>query len=245
MHKEDSISIIISTLNEAGDLEKAVATVTKAAHDSFEEYEIIIFNDGSIDGTGNIAEDLSRRNKNISVVHHLKPLGRGAIFREGKKLANMNYLMMIGGRDAYLLRSFDKIFAARNIADIVIPYATNSFHRPLLRRILSNGFSWILNITFGLKLKYYNHSVLLRKTVLDLIGLRTDSYAFQAEVLIKAIKLGYNYIEVGVEDKIKHNVKSKAFTLINVLGVFKFWLMTVYDIYFTNHYRFNRNYIYE
>jgi hypothetical protein len=92
-----------------------------------------------------------------------------------------------------------------------------------------------LNTLFGLNLRYYNHYVLHRKKNLDSIDIYTNSYAFQAEVLIKLIKFGYSYVEVGVRDRFDNDIHTKAFYFRNVLGVMQFFLKMINEIYFKNN----------
>ena len=58
---KDSITVVVSALNEEQHLEGAVTTALEAVRHWFDEYEILVFNDGSTDGTGAVAERLSER----------------------------------------------------------------------------------------------------------------------------------------------------------------------------------------
>ena len=242
MVNENSISIIVAALNEEKNLENTVITVSEAAKKSFDEYEVIIFNDGSSDRTGEAAEALAKLDKHFKVIHHESPKCLGAIYKEGFKLARMNYLILINGKDDMFSESFDKIFSLRGQADIVIPYTTNVGERPMFRRAVSGLFVWLLNRMFSLNLKYYNHSVLHKKKIIGSIDIVTNSYAFQAEILIKLIKSGYSYVEVGVIDKFKKDIKTKAFKLKNIITTGLFFARLVNEIYFNNKYKDRRDF---
>jgi len=230
---ENSISVIIPAFNEESNLEAAIAVVSEAVKRRFDEYEIIIFNDGSTDRTGNIAEMLASRNKNIKVIHHKRPKCLGGVYKEGVKIARMNYLILVNGKNDTFIESLDAIFALQGKADIIIPYAINSKERSAIRRIISKSFVTLLNFIFRLKLHYYNHYVLHKRSVINTINLHTVSYAFQAEALIKLIKSNYSYIEVGVIDNFENDIKTKAFKLKNVIAVALFLMRTIYKIYFS------------
>jgi len=232
MPSENSISVIIPAFNEEENLETSIATVSEAVKRKFDEYEIIVFNDGSTDRTGDMAEILASRNENVKVIHHKKPKCLGGVYKEGIKLARMNYLILVNGKCDTTQESLDKIFALRGKADIIIPHTINSKERPVLRRIISKTFISLLNIVFRLKLQYYNHYVLHKRAIINSIDISTDSYAFQAEVLIKLIKSGYSYIEVGVIDNFENDTKTKAFKLQNLMGVILFLVRTMHEIYF-------------
>ena len=106
-------------------------------------------------------------------------------------------------------------------ADIVIPYTLNYWIRPFLRRFLSCTFTKSLNLLFNLKLNYYNGPVIYKRELIKSAGLTTNSFAFQAEALIKLIKSGYSFNEVGMYIEKRPFGKSKALRLRNLLGVLK------------------------
>ena len=61
------------------------------------------------------------------------------------------------------------------------------------------------------------------------MGFKTDSYAFQAEILVKMIKSGFSYVEVPVEDKFDKHAATKAFSLANIAAVALFLFRLVYE----------------
>jgi len=229
--KKDSISVIIPALNEEKHLGNTISVVLGAVKDIFDNYEIIIFNDGSTDRTGEIADMLAEKYNYVKVIHYKKPICIGGIYKRGIKLAKMDYLIRINGKDDITKENLGKIFSLRRRADIIIPYTVNSNERPLSRRIISKVFTLLLNTLFRLNLQYYNHYVLYKRAVVSSINLRTNSYAFQAEILIKLIRSGFSYVEVAVEDKFENDVKTKAFYHHNIFGVILFLFKMIEEIY--------------
>src|SRR3982751_1009552 len=76
-----------------------------------------------------------------------------------------------------------KILDRLGEADIVLPYLTNRKLRPLGRRIGSWGFTTLVNLLFGLRVRYYQ-GMLPRREMLSKIRIATDSYAFPAEAVV-------------------------------------------------------------
>ena len=60
-----SISVLVPALNEAGNIEGAIRDIVSAAEEVFDDYEVLIVNDGSTDNTGEEAEGLARENSKI------------------------------------------------------------------------------------------------------------------------------------------------------------------------------------
>lgn len=229
MKDDSSITVTIPAFNEAASLEATILTVVEAVKRSFKEYEIIIFNDGSTDRTGKLADALARSQKYVNVVHHRKSVGLGGVFKKGLSLARNHYFIRINGKHDIDAENLEKIFRQRGQADLVIPYQENADQRALFRRVISTVFTVLLNAISGLKLRYYNHYVLHRTEDLRSIDIATDSYAFQAEVLIKLIRLGHSYFEVCVTDNFDNDNDSKAFSPKNILGVAKFFFRIIKD----------------
>ena len=72
-----SLSVLIPALNEAKNLEQTVVRLIEALTITVEDYEIVIIDDGSTDGTGAIADQIAAANTNIRVIHHPTNKGLG------------------------------------------------------------------------------------------------------------------------------------------------------------------------
>lgn len=231
MDGNDTISVIIAALNEESHLEATVETVLQSVRRTFFDYEILLFNDGSTDGTGCVAEKISNNHSEVRVVHHDVPRNLGGVYKEGIGMALMHYIILVNGKNDITAEALDRIFSRRRDADMIIPYTINMRDRGLLRRVLSGVFTATLNLLFGMNLRYFNHSVLHRREIITSLPLRTDSYAFQAEALIKLLRRGHSYIEIGVADRFGGGLQTKALCLRNVLGVLMFFWFTKIDLH--------------
>jgi len=227
MASNNSISVIVPALNEEGKLEGLVNTVLESVEKNFDEYEILIFNDGSRDRTGEVADRLARQNQRIKAFHNEDPKCIGWIYQSGRQVATKYYLMLVNGKGDTYVESLDRIFALKGKYDIIIPYTLNLEERSFLRKAFSKTFVFLLNKMFCLDLKYFNHYVLHKREIINSINIQTNSYAFQAEALIKLIKAGHSYVEVGVMDKFEKGVKTKAFKIQNVIEVSKFFIRMI------------------
>lgn len=227
---KDTISIIIVALNEENNLLPTYEKVKKAISGRFQDYEIIIFNDGSTDNTGKIADNIAESDKKTIVVHNKQPKNIGYAYKTGIKMAGMEYVILVTGDNDVSAETFEATFDLRHKADMIIPYHLNSYIRPVFRRFISKCFVILLNLLTGLKLKYYNGMVLHKTSVINSIEIKTDSFAYQAEALIKLIKKGHNYVELGIELVDRKKGFSKAFKLKNILGVLKAILDIIMEV---------------
>jgi glycosyltransferase involved in cell wall biosynthesis len=237
MPVEDSISVIVPAFNEEADLEATVNEVVAAVEGDFDEYEILVFDDCSTDGTGAAADRTASRNQHVRVFHNERNRGLGWNYRTGIRVAEKTYVALFNGKHDKTADQIKAMLAQRGKADLIIPYHTNENERSVFRQVVSRAFTSLLNTIFGFSLRYYNGSVLHRRSLLNSIVLHTDSYAFQAEAVIKLLRRGHSYVEVPMRSVYREGVETKAFQARNVWGVAKFMIRIVYDVYFTRQYR--------
>ena len=193
----NSVSIIIPALNEAGNIEKTIQNVLLALENQeLSDYEIIIINDGSTDETGKIAAGLSINNERIKVMSNPKPKGLGYNIRIGIRAAVKDYVGWFPGDNQIILESIQKIFEQIGKTDAIIPYVANPKQRTFFRLMLSRSYTMTFNVLFGLHLKYFNGPCFFRRDALKDIVMTTDSPAYMAEILVQLVKKKTPYVEV-------------------------------------------------
>lgn len=229
--EKNTLSVAVPARDEEANLERAFSVMLPAIERHFSDFEIFIYDDGSKDRTGEIADKIAAKHERVSAFHNDPSLCLGGVVNDGLKRAGMDYFMYIDGKGATTAEALDRIFEKRREADLVIPYPVNRGERPLGRRVLSRMFVGILNTTFDLDMHYYTHLLLCRTETARSVEVRTKSYAFQAERIVKLIKSGCSYVQVGVEDRYDiPGRKTKAFHLSNVLGVAEFYFRLLRDV---------------
>ncbi len=219
--KKPSISIIIPCLNEEGNLRGTIGCVKEALRDSnrFSGYEILIFNDFSTDNTGQIAEEIKKEETGVRVIHNPRNMGFGYNFTEGVRLAKKDYIIMVPGDNEIPAEAIKKIFACVGVADIVIPYTANPEVRGFSRRVISRLFVILINALFNMKVAYYNGTCVIKSAILKKVPLKTWGFAYMAAILVRLLKSGASFVEVGVDIKSRQAGKTKAFRLKNIASV--------------------------
>jgi glycosyltransferase involved in cell wall biosynthesis len=214
-----TLSVIIPALNEEGNLEAAVRSVLAAIGTRFEEYELLVFDDGSTDRTGEIADRLAKENDRIRVIHNGTNKGFGYNYTRGVQLARMEYVTLFPGDNEIPLEAIRTILLAVGAADIVIPYISTPEVRPWSRRVVSIGFVVLLNVLFGLRLRYYNGPCIHRRVRLQAVPMRTHGFAYMASILVRLIRSGCTYVEVPMPLQARQHGRTKAFRLKNIISV--------------------------
>ncbi len=221
MSLQPSVSFITLALNEENYIESTVNEIITAVKSSnLRDYQIVLVDDGSVDKTPSIMDKMASENSKITVVHNKTNLGPGGAFRVGARVATGDYIMTIAGDDSMPACDVLTIINCVGKADIVLPYLTNYKLRPLGRRIGSKGFTILINLLFGLNIRYYQGQ-LPRRALFEKIELKDESYAFAAEVVVKLIRMGATYVEVPVGNTPSKQENSRALQPQRIVKVLK------------------------
>ncbi len=214
-----TLSVIIPALNEEGNLAVAAATVLEAIGNRFADYELLLFDDGSTDRTGAIADELAAGNPHIRVTHNPRNMGFGYNYNRGVELARMDYVTMFPGDNEIPAEAMRTILDAVGSADIVVPYISTPAVRSGSRRFVSACFVALVNFLFGLKLRYFNGPCVHRRALLQSVPMRTHGFAYMAAILVRLIRSGYSYVEVPMPLQARQHGRSKAFKPKNIVSV--------------------------
>ncbi len=203
--------LILPTYDEAENIEAIVraadAVLAAAAPNG---HRILVVDDGSPDGTGQIADRLARELPALAVMHRTERAGLGAAYRAGFGLAldqDAGYVMEMDADFSHdpadLARLLD---AARGSADLALGsrYVPGGSVRDWSRRrrLISRGGSWYARRVLGLGVrdltggfKCFRAEVL---QAVDLPSVRSAGYAFQVELTYRAIRQGFRVREVPI-----------------------------------------------
>src|SRR6516165_12763755 len=206
-NEEDNIGATVSSIREA-----------IAARD---DYEIILVNDASTDHTLERMQTLAAADSHIRVLDNPLNLGFGGSYKRGAKAASATYVMMLPGDDGFPGQSIAEILSHAGEADIIITIITNRCARHWFRAFASKGFTTLLNWAFWLNVGYYNGAVLQRNELLRTIEITTNSFAYQAEALVKLIARGATYKHCYVSIQERSAVRSSALILKNQIAVWR------------------------
>ena len=189
--------------------------------DRIGDYELLLFDDGSTDRTGAIMDELAAADpRHVRVTHNATPRNLGGVYKQGIERARMEYLVMVPGDNENPGAAMQAPFDAIGRADIVLPYPVNSAVRGFARHLVSRVYVGLLNLLFGLHVRYYNGTVIHRTANLKRLSIKTSSFAYQAEILVKLLCAGKSFVEVPIEiEPPKVGRRSRAFRWKNVVQV--------------------------
>jgi len=90
--------------------------------------------------------------------------------------------------------------------------------KTLMRYLISRTYTNLLNLLSGHRLHYYNGLPVHRRALLDQITITSSGFGFQGEILVKLLKSGCSYVQVGVLGAETTN-KTSIFRVRNLFSV--------------------------
>lgn len=231
-------TIILPTYDERENLADFVDKLLGVFQDNDLSGRIIIVDDNSPDGTGDIANDLADSHENISVIHRPKKLGLGPAYLAGFRQALATDTRYIFEMDSDFSHNpvYVPVFLKEiENADLVLGsrYVDGGKveNWGLLRRIISKGGSTyarlilrvpVRDLTGGLKC--FRREVL---EALDLDAITSHGYGFQIELTYKAARMGFRVKEVPITFLDRQLGQSKMSKKIIFEAAFLVWKLRV------------------
>jgi glycosyltransferase involved in cell wall biosynthesis len=188
--------------NEKDYVQKTVGLATRTLDNITDDYEIIIVDDASTDGCGEIADRMAEKNPRIKVLHHEVNSRLGTTLRTG--LAQVEKDVAIYS-DMDIPFDFEEIKKALRVieltdCDIVTVYRHDRTSEGLVRTLYSAGYNVLIRILFGVRVRDINFSFkLIKKSVLESITLESDGSLIDAELIIKANRNGFRTSQFGID----------------------------------------------
>ncbi len=197
-------SIIIPCYNEGSTLSVCIDRIQNIADENL-TIEIIIVDDGSSDGSKDIAENLSRRHKNIKALFHDKNQGKGAALRTGFKKATGDIVAVQDADLEYDPKDLKKLITLirEDKADVVIGsrFLTGGEHRVLyFWHSLGNRFlTFMSNMLTDLNLSDMESCYkVFRKDIIQGIEIQENRFGFEPEIIAKISKKRPRIYEMGI-----------------------------------------------
>jgi dolichol-phosphate mannosyltransferase len=202
-----SLVISLATYNEVENLRPLVETIRQHAPAA----SILIIDDNSPDGTGQLAEELKAALPNVHVIHRRGKLGLGTAVLEAMDFAiqrGYDYLLNMDADFSHPARFIPSIVAGMTDHDVMIgsryiPGGGVEGHQfNLKRKFMSRGINWYARLFLGLKTKDNSGSFrcyrVSKLAEIDFRRVRSRGYSFMEEILFWCRQVGCRFGETPI-----------------------------------------------
>ena len=215
-HTRSESLVVLPTYNECENLESVVLAVLKRGHD------VLVVDDNSQDGTGELANQLATRDRRVQVLHRSHKLGLGSAYVAGFRLAldqGYRFIMEMDADGSHHPEDLSRLIdAARRTNGVSIGSryvkGGGALGWSLKRRALSKAANFYCRALLGRRLhdwtsgyRCYSADV-FRSVGLDTI--LSDGFAFQIELAFECLEANVPVVEVPIHFKERALGKSKA-----------------------------------
>ncbi len=197
--------IIVPTYNERENLPRLLDSIHRAA----EHAHVLVVDDNSPDGTGDLAEQRAQHDDRVFVLRRPGKLGLGTAYLDGFRYGLDRDYQIFQQMDcdfSHDPNDLPRFFAALQDADLVLGsrYVEGGGTRnwPVRRKILSRGGSLYARTILGIPIrdltggfKCFRREVL---EAIDLDNVRSEGYSFQIEMTWRTLQKGFRVKEIPI-----------------------------------------------
>ena len=217
--KLPSLSAFFPAYNDASSLPTLIERAFAVLSESANEFEVIVVNDGSTDGTAQVLRELQLRfGPRLRVVEHAQNRGYGAALRTGLEAACCDLVFYTDGDGQYDVRELPLLLdLMRDGVGLVNGYKLTR-NDPWHRIWIGWLYNRLARALFGIALRDIDCDFrLIRRGVLQSLDLRSDTGSICVE-LVRGIELSRcGVVEVGVHHHPRLHGRSQFFRLRSLL----------------------------
>lgn len=224
------LSVILPCYNEAGVLQQTVRTIQQLLDKTVYDYEIVIAEDGSTDGTDTIAKELAENFRNVVWMHGERRLGWGAAVANAVKKSRRKIVGFLDpdleGAAHYILPLVMEIEKGADIASGIRCYKVKPLNLLLkFPKLLSHyGYLWVARRLLRVRLndtevgyKFFN-----RERILPLLDeIKNRHWFWATEIMVRAYYKGYKIKEIPIIYVPDYTRESKVDLLKDGIAHFK------------------------
>ena len=226
------LTVFFPAYNDSGTIASLVITALQTARALTPDCEVIVVDDGSVDATAQIADELARTYPEVKVVHHGRNRGYGGALQSGFKAATRELVFYTDGDAQYDPSEMTRLWEALDDnVDLVNGYKI-SRSDPLHRIVIGRVYHHTVKLLFGLNVRDVDCDFrLLRRSIFEQVSLEKTSGVICLEMMKKIQDAGFRIAEVPVHHYHRAHGKSQFFNFRRLfktaIDVAKLWVALV------------------
>lgn len=220
------ISVIVTCFNEEISIEDTLKELFAALDAKVASWEVIIFEDASTDNSLAAIESFlgGVENKQVTLINRRVNAGFVKNVFDGAQQAKGKYFWVVSGDSTVPCEAMIALLGNLGKADLIIPYVQSYTGRGVCRKLISWGYSRVVNILSGSNIKYFNGgSLYLRCDFVNQLP-NVSGFSYSADMILRLVRLGRSYLEVPVVYREGRKARSTALSLKHLKQIFYFFL---------------------
>jgi glycosyltransferase involved in cell wall biosynthesis len=207
-----SLSVFFPCYNDAETIGQLVLEADEVLRGLTDDYEIIVVNDGSTDGSAAVLRDLGARVGRLQVITHPANRGYGGALRSGFAAASRALVFYTDGDGQYDVKELPLLVMLLSDDVDFVNGIKMTRQDPAYRVFAGNLHKFFTRWLFWLPVIDVDCDFrLIRKTVLDRVRLESSSGSICAELVKKAQRAGARFREVSVHHYARRSGASQFF----------------------------------
>ena len=234
----EPVLVVIPTYNERENL----GPILDRLHKALPDVHALVVDDGSPDGTGELADERAKADERVHVMHRTEKAGLGAAYIAGFRWGlerEYNTIVEMDADGSHAPEDLPRLLDAVADADLAIGsrYVPGGsvVNWPLNRQVLSRGANVYSQIALGMRTRditagfraYRRH--VLEKLALDEVA--SHGYCFQIDLTVRTADAGFEIVEVPItftereigESKMSGSIIQEAFLRVATWGLRRRW----------------------
>ncbi|HZF39046.1 MAG TPA: glycosyltransferase family 2 protein [Blastocatellia bacterium] len=230
--KSYGVSVFFPAFNDEDSIGKLIHEALEMALRITNDYEVIVVNDGSSDGTAAVLNDLTSSEPRLRVIHHPRNRGYGGALRSGFESATKDLIFYTDGDGQYDVREMANLIPLM-IEDVDVVTGYKIRRSDSRRRIVLGAiYKFLARRMFGLPIRDVDCDFrLMRREAIQSVTLTSTSGVICTEMVYKLSRAGYRFAETPVHHYPRLHGQSQFFTLRRVArtgyDLFRLWLKLV------------------
>jgi len=210
-----SLSVFFPAYNDALSLPALLARTFDALEAHVADYEVIVINDGSSDGTAKVLEELRRQyHPYLRVITHERNRGYGGALRSGFEGASKEFVFYTDGDGQYDPGELPRLLALVGPDTGLVNGYKRERHDPAHRIWLGTTYNFFARILFGIRIRDIDCDYrLIRRSLLEQLHLTSTSGTICVELVRKLELTGCGVVETDVHHYAREHGRSQFFRL--------------------------------
>ena len=198
MRLPGSLTVILPAHNEADNLPVVVPEVITTLPRFCDDFEVIVVDDGSRDGTAEVLESLCREHPCLRVERHKNNRGYGAALATGFRTSTCDYVMFMDSDRQFRIADLELLSPLVDKFDVVAGFRKER-NDPLHRRIFAEIFNVTVRVLFGVHMRDIDCAFkVFRGDQIRSLNLTAPGALINTEIQAKLRRIGATVEQVGV-----------------------------------------------